>query len=72
MPYEKAQVKDAPKIDPDGELSEHEEDELYRHYGVDYRRQRGATDRDTPTATRPADAPGTSAATRPDRRPTTR
>jgi uncharacterized protein (TIGR02271 family) len=35
VPYDKAQVKDAPKMDPDGELSRQEEDELYRHYGLD-------------------------------------
>ena len=31
--YEKAQVKDAPSIDPDGALSEQEEQKLYEHYG---------------------------------------
>src|SRR4051812_5849717 len=36
VPYEKSQVKDAPKIDPDGELSQQQESELYRHYGLDY------------------------------------
>jgi len=36
VPFEKAQVKDAPKIDPDGRLSQDEERELYRHYGRDY------------------------------------
>jgi uncharacterized protein (TIGR02271 family) len=36
VPFEKSTVKDAPKIDPDGQLSEHEEAELYRHYGLDY------------------------------------
>ena len=30
------QVKDAPKMDPDGELSEQQEADLFRHYGVDY------------------------------------
>ena len=30
------QVKDAPKMDPDGELSEQQEADLLRHYGVDY------------------------------------
>jgi uncharacterized protein (TIGR02271 family) len=34
VPYDKGLVKDAPSIDPDGELSQAEEDELYRHYGV--------------------------------------
>ena len=40
VPYDKAQVKDAPKMDPDGELSKDEEAGLYEHYGLDYSRQR--------------------------------
>jgi uncharacterized protein (TIGR02271 family) len=40
VPYEKAQVKDAPKMDPDGQLSQEEEAELYRHYGLDYSESR--------------------------------
>jgi uncharacterized protein (TIGR02271 family) len=36
VPYEKAQVKDAPRVDADGQLSQREEAELYRHYGLDY------------------------------------
>jgi uncharacterized protein (TIGR02271 family) len=36
VPFDKATVKDAPSVDPDGRLSEREEQELYRHYGVDY------------------------------------
>jgi uncharacterized protein (TIGR02271 family) len=36
VPYEKAQVKDAPNVDADGQLSQQEEAELYRHYGLDY------------------------------------
>jgi uncharacterized protein (TIGR02271 family) len=31
--YEKDQVKDAPNVDPDGELSPEEERRLYKHYG---------------------------------------
>ena len=31
-----AQVKDAPKMSPNDKLSESEEAELFRHYGVDY------------------------------------
>jgi uncharacterized protein (TIGR02271 family) len=34
--YDKAQVKDAPGVDPDGELSQEEEQRLYRHYGLEY------------------------------------
>src|SRR3954465_8974873 len=36
VPYEKATVKDAPKVDPDGRLSRSEERELYAHYGREY------------------------------------
>jgi uncharacterized protein (TIGR02271 family) len=34
VPFDKATVKDAPTIDPDGELSQSEEAALYRHYGI--------------------------------------
>ncbi len=36
VPFEKSHVKDAPAIDAAGELSQQEEQELYRHYGMDY------------------------------------
>jgi uncharacterized protein (TIGR02271 family) len=36
VPFAKDQVKDAPKVDPDGQLSQNEEAELYRHYGMSY------------------------------------
>jgi uncharacterized protein (TIGR02271 family) len=36
VPYTKDQVKDAPNIDADGELSEAEEQRLYQHYGLTY------------------------------------
>jgi uncharacterized protein (TIGR02271 family) len=36
VPFEKAHVKDAPNIDPDGELSRSEERTLYEHYGLGY------------------------------------
>ena len=35
-PFDKSTVKDAPKMDPDGRLSQDEEAELYRHYGLEY------------------------------------
>jgi uncharacterized protein (TIGR02271 family) len=35
-PYSKARVKDAPKVDADGELSPEEEHRLYDHYGQDW------------------------------------
>ncbi|WP_298568253.1 YsnF/AvaK domain-containing protein [Streptomyces luteogriseus] len=38
VPYAKDQVKDAPNVDVDsgGHLSEHEEQRLYQHYGIDW------------------------------------
>jgi uncharacterized protein (TIGR02271 family) len=36
VPYDKQQVKDAPKAEADGDLSQEEEASLYRHYGLDY------------------------------------
>src|SRR5919108_4171784 len=35
VPYDKQLVKDAPRIDPDQHLSEAEEQQLWRHYGLD-------------------------------------
>jgi uncharacterized protein (TIGR02271 family) len=43
VPFDKATVKDAPKVDPDGRLSEAEEQQLYRHYGLDYGNGAGTT-----------------------------
>src|SRR5215204_4610029 len=34
--YSKQEVKDAPSVEPDGELSQAEEARLYAHYGLDY------------------------------------
>jgi sporulation protein YlmC with PRC-barrel domain len=42
-PYSKDQVKDAPRVDPDGVLSQPEEAELYRHYGVEYGESRSGS-----------------------------
>jgi uncharacterized protein (TIGR02271 family) len=36
LPYEKDQIKSAPRVEADGALSQEEEAELYRHYGLDY------------------------------------
>jgi uncharacterized protein (TIGR02271 family) len=43
VPFEKARVKDAPHADPDGQLSEREEAELYRHYGMAYSESRSGS-----------------------------
>jgi len=40
VPYDKDQVKDAPAMPADGSLSQDEEAELYRHYGLDYSEHR--------------------------------
>jgi uncharacterized protein (TIGR02271 family) len=42
VPFEKAHVKDAPNIDPDGQLSRSEERTLYEHYGLGYDGQSGS------------------------------
>jgi uncharacterized protein (TIGR02271 family) len=36
VPYDKQLIKDAPNLDADQHLSEQEEQELWRHYGLDY------------------------------------
>src|SRR5512133_2319485 len=40
VPYDKQQVKNAPTMEPDGSLSQDDEAELYRHYGLDYSEHR--------------------------------
>src|SRR3954454_6495635 len=51
VPYEKAQVKDAPRIDPDGKLSQDEERQLYQHYGRDWGNSWDTRGTDTDTMT---------------------
>jgi len=36
LPYEKDQIKNAPRVEADGALSQEEEAQLYRHYGLEY------------------------------------
>jgi uncharacterized protein (TIGR02271 family) len=36
VPYDKRLIKDAPRVDVDQHLSETEEQQLWRHYGLDY------------------------------------
>jgi sporulation protein YlmC with PRC-barrel domain len=36
VPLEKGTVKEAPKIEPDGQLTKSEEAKLYRHYGLEH------------------------------------
>jgi uncharacterized protein (TIGR02271 family) len=44
VPYSKDQVKDAPNVSPDGELSEEEENRLYAHYGIGVGQARADSD----------------------------
>jgi uncharacterized protein (TIGR02271 family) len=40
VPYDKTQVKSAPSMEADGQLSQDEEAKLYRHYGLEYSEHR--------------------------------
>ena len=46
----KEQVKDAPSVDPDGQLSEQEESRLFEHYGVPYTQHGTVTAQGAPDA----------------------
>ena len=56
--HERTAVKAAPNIEAEGQLSEAEEAELYRHYGLDYDAVT-ADDRDTAAGSPTADQPET-------------
>jgi sporulation protein YlmC with PRC-barrel domain len=43
VPFEKSQVKHAPSIDAEQQLSHAEEQELYDHYGIEYSRERSGS-----------------------------
>ena len=54
VPYTKDLIKDAPNVDPDGEITPEEEDRLYQHYslsGGTNGYQTGTADRDVDTTT---------------------
>jgi uncharacterized protein (TIGR02271 family) len=48
VPVSKDQVKDAPRVDPDQELSEEEERRLFEHYGVPYTSEGSTTAQGAP------------------------
>jgi len=50
LPIEKAQMKDAPHVDPDGQLSDDEERLLFEHYGVPYTNEGSTTATGAPGA----------------------
>jgi uncharacterized protein (TIGR02271 family) len=53
VPFSKDRIKDAPRIDADGNLSPEEEEQLYRYYGL------GSTDTDTGRGTENITDPST-------------
>lgn len=55
-PVTKGQVKDAPGVENDGELSEHEERRLFEHYGVPYTSAGSTTAQGAPRGGANADA----------------
>jgi len=57
VPVSKDQVKDAPGVDPDGQMSESEERRLFEHYGVPY-----TTEGSTTAAGHPGEGEGGAAA----------
>ena len=59
VPYEKQLVKDAPQVDADQHLSEREEQELWRHYGLEYGNGDTATYEDRDTVGRDTSGPTT-------------
>jgi uncharacterized protein (TIGR02271 family) len=59
----KDQVQSAPAVDPDGELSETEEQRLFEHYGVPYTSEGSTTAREAPVGGRTAEGHDTSGPT---------
>jgi hypothetical protein len=43
VPFDKEQVESSPDVEAGGELSQEDEAALYRHYGLEYSRQKSAT-----------------------------
>ena len=43
VPYEKTHVKQAPNVEPTGQLSQQEEEQLYAHFGLEYSKQRSSS-----------------------------
>jgi sporulation protein YlmC with PRC-barrel domain len=43
VPYQKEQIKDAPNVDPDGEITPEEEQQVYAHYGLEYSQSRSGS-----------------------------
>ena len=56
FPYDKDQVKDAPNVEADGQLSQEEESRLYQHYNLNY--SEGRSDSGLATGTTGTDRDG--------------
>jgi hypothetical protein len=62
VPFDKDHVKDAPNVDPDAQLSDEEEDALFRHYGMRDADEPAQGTADEAPAEAGAEAPGRTAA----------
>lgn len=61
VPYDKDKIKDAPNVDPEhGHISEEQEAELYRHYGLSYSESRSDSGLPGESPTAAADVAGQS------------
>ncbi|MHA7276519.1 DUF2382 domain-containing protein [Arthrobacter sp. Hz1] len=56
--YSKDQIKDAPRVDPDGDLSVEEEGRLYQHYGLSSPGENNSYDESRTTSGEPGFQPG--------------
>jgi sporulation protein YlmC with PRC-barrel domain len=57
VPYDEAQIKDAPRVKPDQELSDDEVRQLYAHYALDFGVTPAGDAGDAPATTGPDAAP---------------
>nr|WP_231708772.1 PRC and DUF2382 domain-containing protein [Arthrobacter sp. zg-Y20] len=62
VPYSKSMIKDAPRVDEDGHISEQEQDELYSYYSIGT--SSGGTGRSGTDTSRTAGTSGTTSGTR--------
>ena len=65
VPFDKAKVKDAPKVADDGHIGDDEQEELYRYYGLSSANGHDGTPRATPVRRTPAPTPTAPPVSRP-------
>src|SRR3954452_11578796 len=63
VPYQAEQIKEAPSVDPDGEISPEEEQQVYAHYGLDYSQAESGSGLGTSNTTSTGTSEAASAAT---------